>query len=148
MLLISRPYHTIPSVMGWVHGACILGSLIITTHLWTWVLSGEWGMWERGRKRSSSSRGPSSHILPLPVCVALNLLPPLPGLLLCALPEQASLSSSISPKQSFAAWLQPGLWIFGGNISQIEQARLSRVARGFLTWIYTGTKDWMLSLCA
>lgn len=51
-------------------------------------------------------------------------------------PEQVKASGSLGSRQSFAAWLQPILWLLGGAVSQVEQATLSRVGKGLLSSIY------------
>lgn len=68
---------------------------------------------------------------------------PLLGLFQWGVPSRASQSEQ--PREvwpGYAAWLQPGLWSTGENSARIKQVVLSRVMKGFLAWIYVGTKDY------
>lgn len=67
-LLTSRPYYSIPSMLGWVHGDCSTRSC--NNH--SSVSLGPFGESEgcgRGRKRSTFLRCPTP-IFPWPVCLA------------------------------------------------------------------------------
>lgn len=76
-LLTSRPYCSIPSMLGWIHGdwstrSCNNHSSVSLAPF------GESEGCGRGRKRSTFSRGPTP-ILPWPVWLAFNLWPPAAG---------------------------------------------------------------------
>lgn len=131
--LTSRSY-SIPFVLGWVHRACILQSLV-RTHLWVWVLS--LGSVREMQKKSGSPKGCIPYSLSFPI-LWFNLLPPAA--------RQVSQNSSTNTEQSLDTWFQPSLWQFGGIISQTKHMILIRAAEGLLPLEYIRTKDWMLSL--
>lgn len=111
-----------------------------STYWWVWVISEEWG----NRPALVGIPSPKSqHSLLVWLLLTATLLSVLLRGALFWARQPEPLNHFVLKTDS-----RPGLQTRGGDVSQTKEAMFSRTTEGFLSLVYIGTKDWMLSLCA